>query len=139
MQPGQASRLVSELAELRADDVMADALGDSERAALGLAPPRATLVVRGKPNEGHASGPVLAEVLLGDLDVERGIPAMRAGEPTVYWLRAGASEQIPVSAKAFRESFEAQEAEAAEAAEAPGAPGAPAPEASAEPDADPAE
>jgi len=114
MQPGRASRLVSELAELRAEDVMADALGDAERTALGLAPPRATLRVLGKPNEGHAGGPVLAEVLLGDLDPERGIPAMRGGEPTVYWLRAGATEQLPVSLAAWRESFQAKEEAKAE-------------------------
>lgn len=123
MQPGKASRLVSELAELRAEDVMADALGDAERAGLGLAPPRATLRVLGKPNEGHAGGPVLAEVLLGDLDPERGIPAMRGGEPTVYWLRAAASEQIPVSLAVWRESFQAKEEPKAkaggEAAETP--------------------
>jgi hypothetical protein len=123
MQPGKASRLISELAELRAEDVMADALGDAERAALGLAKPRATLRVLGKPNEGHAGGPVLAEVLLGDLDPERGIPAMRGGEPTAYWLGAAVTEQIPVSLAAWRESFQAkEEAEAetdAEAAETP--------------------
>jgi hypothetical protein len=109
MQPGKASRLVSELSELRAEDVMADALGDAERAALGLAPARATLRVLARPNEGHAGGPVLAEVWLGDLDAERGIPAMRGGDPTVYWLRAGATEQIPVSLAAWRESFAAKE------------------------------
>lgn len=108
MQPGKASRLVSELAELRAEDVMADALGDAERAELGLSPPRVTLRVLGKPNEGHAGGPVLAEVLLGELDPSHGIPAMRGGDATVYWLRAGASEQLPISLAAWRESFQAK-------------------------------
>src|SRR5262245_825668 len=122
MQPGKASRLVSELADLRADDVMADALGDAERAGLGLAPPRATLRVLGKPNEGHADGPVLAEVLLGDANPEHGIPAMRGGEPAVYWLRAGASEQLPVGLDAWHQSFETKEAsKPAPAAEAGGA------------------
>jgi hypothetical protein len=134
MQPGRASRLVSELSELRAEDVMADALGDAERAALGLAPPRATLRVLGKPVEGHPEGPVLAEVLLGDLDPERGIPAMRGGEPTVYWLRAAASEQIPIGLAAWRESFQAKEAPPPEAAGAEAeTPAPPAPEASAPP------
>jgi hypothetical protein len=48
---------------------------------------------------------------------------MRGGEPTVYWLRAGASEQLPVSLAAWRESFQAkEEAKPGEgaAAEAPG-------------------
>jgi hypothetical protein len=127
MQPGKASRLVSELAELRAEDVMADALGDAERAALGLEPARATLRVRGKPVEGHPEGPVLAEVQLGDLDPERGIPAVRGGEPTIYWLRAAASEQLPVSLAAWRESFQAKEGEKSEQAPAEPAPEAEAP------------
>jgi len=135
MQPGKASRLVSELSELRAEDVMADALGDSERAGLGLSPPRATLRVLGKPNEGHADGPVLAEVLLGDSNPERGIPAMRGGEPVVYWLRAAASEELPVSLDAWRESFQAKAPEGAPA-EAPTEGEAPAP---AEPEAPAAE
>lgn len=135
MQPGKASALVAELAELRAEDVLADALGDAERAGLGLAPPRATLRVLGKPNEGHTGGPVLAEVLLGDLDPEHGIPAMRGGEPTVYWLRAAATEQLPTSLAVWRESFQAKEepkpAEGAEPAaqtEMPAEPGALAPD-----------
>jgi len=118
MQPGKASQLVAELAQLSAEDVLADGLGDAERAALGLAPPRATLRVRGEPAEG-GEPTVLAEVLLGDLDPQHGIPAMRGGEATVYWLRAGASEQLPVSLAAWRESFQAKEgAEPAEAASA---------------------
>jgi hypothetical protein len=138
MQPGKASRLISELSELRAEDVMADALGDAERAALGLAPPRATLRVLGKPNEGHAGGPVLAELLLGDLDPERGIPAMRGGEPTVYWLRAAATEQLPISLAAWREGFQAKEEEKAGAGDETAEPPAEAEPAEAEP-AEPAE
>jgi hypothetical protein len=126
MQPGKASQLVAELAQLAAEDVMADALGDAERATLGLAPPRATLRVRGEPAEG-GEAPVLAEVLLGDLDPARGIPAMRGGEPTVYWLRAGASEQLPVSLAAWRESFRAEAATPAPAAESTPPPPAEAP------------
>ena len=135
MQPGKASRLVSELAELRAEEVMADALGDAERRGLGLMPPRATLRVVGKPNEGHPSGPVLAEVLLGDLDAERGIPAMRGGDATVYWLRAAATEQIPTSLSAWRESFQAKAEEGAPAGSSE-VPPSPAPAA---PDVPPAE
>ncbi len=109
MEPDKASRLVSELSALRADDVAADAMGDPERAALGLAPPRATLRVLGKPNEGHTGGPVLAEVMLGVPQADGRIPAQRAGEPVVYWLRAGAGEQLPLSLAAFRESFVVKE------------------------------
>jgi hypothetical protein len=118
MEPGKASRLVSELSALRAEDVAADAMGDAERATLGLAPPRATLRVLGKPNEGHADGAVLADVQLGLPQPDGRIPAQRAGEPVVYWLAASAREQLPVSLAAFRESFVAkEEAKSAEAAE----------------------
>jgi hypothetical protein len=68
---------------------------------------------------------------------------MRGGDATVFWLRAGASEQLPISLAAWRESFRAREAAEADAggaaAETPAAsePGAPAavsePEAPAEP------
>jgi hypothetical protein len=134
MAPGRASQLVSELSALRAEDVAADAMGDAERAAFGLAPPRATLRVLGKPNEGHADGAVLAEVMLGLPQPDGRIPAQRGGEPVVYWLAASAREQLPVSLAAFRESFVAKEdakpAEGAEPAaetEAPVEPGALAP------------
>ena len=128
MGPGKASRLVSELGSLRAEDVAADAMGDAERTALGLAPPRATLRVLGKPNEGHADGAVLADVQLGLPQPDGRIPAQRAGEPVVYWLAASAREQLPVSLAAFRESFAAkEEAEPAAEIETPTEPEALAP------------
>jgi Domain of unknown function (DUF4340) len=136
MEPGASSRLVSELSGLRAEEVAADAMGDAERAALGLAPPRVTLTVRGKPNEGHADGAALAEVQLGVPQADGRIPAQRAGEPTVYWLAASASEALPTSLGAWRERFVAKEA--AKPEEAPpdamgDAPAAAEPEAPAEP------
>lgn len=119
MEPGKASRLVTELSGLRAEEVAADAMGDAERAALGLAPPRATLVVRGKPNEGHAGGAPLAELQLGLPQADGRIPAQRAGEPTIYWLAASARELLPTSLGAWRESFVAKEAPKVEAKEEP--------------------
>jgi hypothetical protein len=125
--PGRASRIVSELSALRAEEVAADAMGDAELATLGLAPARATLIVRGKANEGHADGPVLAEVKLGLPQPDGRIPAQRAGEPTVYWVTANVSEALPVGLAAWRAQFAAKEEEKAEAApdasaEAPAAP-----------------
>jgi hypothetical protein len=137
--PGKASRIVTELSALRAEEVAADAMGDAELAALGLAPPRATLIVRGKPNEGHADGAVLAEVRLGRPQPDGRIPAQRGGEPTVYWLVPTVAEALPTGLSAWRESFEASEEPKADAApdasaEAPDAPAqdAPAEEAPAE-------
>jgi hypothetical protein len=107
--PGKASRIVTELSALRAEEVAADAMGDAELAGLGLAPPRAALLVRGKANEGHADGPVLADVRLGAPQPDGRIPAQRAGEPTVYWLVPAVAEALPTSAAAWRESFAAKE------------------------------
>jgi hypothetical protein len=109
MEPGKASRLVSELSSLRAEDVAADAMGDAERAGLGLAPPRAAFVVRGKPNEGHEGGAPLAEVQLGQAQPDGRIPAQRAGEPTIYWLPASVRDALPISLAEWRASFAAKE------------------------------
>jgi hypothetical protein len=125
--PGKASRLVTELSSLRAEEVAADAMGDAERAALGLAPPRTTLLVRGQPNEGHADGAVLAEVLLGLPQADGRIPAQRAGEPTVYWLAASAREVLPIGLAAWRERFVAKEPPPAPDATETDEPAAPAP------------
>ena len=114
MAPGKASRLVAELSGLRAEDVAADAMGEAERAARGRAPPRATFVVRGQRSEGHADGAVLAELQLGVPQGDGRIPAQRAGEPTVYWVAAGARDVLPVGLAAWRESFALKEEPKAE-------------------------
>jgi hypothetical protein len=112
MAPGKASALLAELSGLRADEVAADAMGDAERAGLGLAPPRATLRVWGAANEGHADGAVLAEVTLGTTAADGRMPAQAAGDPAVYWLAARVGEALPVDAAAWRERFVAREAPA---------------------------
>lgn len=133
MAPGRASRLVSELSGLRAEGVAADAMGDAERAALGLAPPRARFVVRGKPNEGHADGAVLADVQLGVPRDDGRIPAQRGAEPAVYWVAASVREALPVNLSAWREGFVAKEEPKTEDAPAADA------EAGAEPEPPPAD
>jgi hypothetical protein len=105
MQPSKASGLVSELSLLRAESVMADALGEGELAAIGLAPPRATLRVYGAPGDDEGGGAPLADVRLGEPDVAQGIPAMRGGETTVFWLSADLLEQLPISRVAWEEGF----------------------------------
>jgi hypothetical protein len=123
--PGRASRIVTELSALRAEEVAADALGEAELAALGLAPPRATLSVRGKANEGHADGAVLADVRLGLPQPDGRIPAQRGGEPIVYWLVPSVAEALPTSRAAWEQSFVAQQEPAPAEAPAEGAPAAP--------------
>ncbi len=126
MEPGKASRLVSELSGLRADEVAADAMGDAERAGLGLAPPRATLKVLAKPGKKEEPARVLAELSLGAAQADGRIPAQSAGDPTVYWLGASVRDQLPTSLADWRASFVAKEAPQAEtpapAAETPAEP-----------------
>jgi hypothetical protein len=80
---------------------------------------------RGAANEGHADGPALAEIHVGLSQADGRIPAQRAGEPTVYWLAAGAKEALPVGLGAWRDSFRAKQEPAPAAATPEEAPGAP--------------
>jgi len=122
---GKAGLMISELSRLRADDILADALGEDERAAYGLAPPRAEFRVYGaaEEGEGEAEGEgepaLLAEVHLGVLRGDDGVVARRPDRPEVYLLDYGVAEYLPVSLQAFRNRFvseaEPEEPAAAEA------------------------
>jgi len=129
MAPGKASRLISELSSLRAEEVAADSMGDAERAGLGLAPPRVTLRVLAKPAKKDEPANVLAEIWLGAAQADGRIPAQRAGEPTIYWLGANLRDELPFDLATWRDKFVAKEAPPA----APGAPKAAAPAAPPEP------
>jgi hypothetical protein len=102
MQPGKASRLVSELSRLRAKDILAESMGEAELAALGLSPPRAVVRVWGETEK-------VAEVHLGQPDEARGIPARVPERETVYTLEGALAEHVPVSLEAFRERFRGEE------------------------------
>jgi hypothetical protein len=117
MAPGKIARLVSELSGLRAEDVQADALGQRELAALGLAPPRARFRVLAAAEEG-AEAQELGAFELGSFDSSRGILARRPGAEPVYRLDYALAEHLPLSLDAFRNRF--LSAEPAE--EAPGVP-----------------
>jgi hypothetical protein len=103
MKPEAAEALVRELSGLEGVKIAAESLGEQERAALGLSPPRVVARVLGGPEEGAEA--VLAEVHLGVLDAKRGIAAKRPDRDTIFWLPAERAEQIPTSAEAFRERF----------------------------------
>jgi hypothetical protein len=120
MKPDAAAQLVRELSGLEGAKIAAETLGEKERAALGLAPPRALIRVFGGPDP--AKDEALAEVHLGVGDEKRGIAAKRADRETIFWLPWERHESIPTSLEAFRERFVA-------AADAPAAPAdaAPAP------------
>lgn len=102
MASGKVARLVAELAGLRADDILADTLGPDERAAVGLNPPAAILRVFGGPEDSEKR---LAEVRLGHVDSERGIPALGDRSEVVYLLSYDEAEFVPVSLEAFRNRF----------------------------------
>ena len=110
MQPGKASRLVSEISRLRAETILAESMGERELAALGLAPPVAIVRVWGEPGKEGAEAPKVAEIHLGKPDAERGIPARVPEREIVYALDGALAEHVPVSLEAFRERFVGEEA-----------------------------
>lgn len=132
---GKAGRLVRELADLEASAIVAESMGESERAALGLAPPRVRIRAWTEPGEGETgSGPLVANVALGAADAERGIAAMRAEGDEIYRLDYALAEHLPVSLEALRNRFVSAEpsgtAEAGEGGasrEVPASSGGPAP------------
>jgi len=107
MAPGKASRLVSELADLEAIDIAADAVGKRELSGLGLSPPRLVVKVLG------AKDKVLANLQLGDLHAGRGIAARRSDGATIYWLDEKLAQQLPVSLEAYRNRFASKESKPA--------------------------
>ena len=108
MAPGKASRLLSELSDLDAVDVAAEKLGGKELARLGLDPPRVRVRVFAKEGEEP-----LADLLLGELQAGRGIPARRPDRPTVFWAPESLAEAVPVSLEAYRNRFASKETPAA--------------------------
>jgi len=114
---GQAAAFVRMLAELDADDIAAESMGESELAALGLDPPWVTIRVLG-------DGDLLAELRLGQSDSERGVLAQVPGSETVYQLDPLVGARIPISFEAYRNRFVSLEEEAAAEGTPEEAPGA---------------
>ncbi len=110
MKAGAAARLVTELSDLRAADIAADAMGEKELAAIGLSPPAVVLRVYGAQPETGAA-PLFAEIHLGNVDAG-GIYARASDQERVYRLESGAAEYLPVSFEAFQELFVEKEGEA---------------------------
>jgi hypothetical protein len=107
MAAGRVSRLITELSELDAIDIAADAMGDDELRGMGLSPPAVTL--RAFADAEGEEALLLAEIYLGSSDPERGIAAQRAGEDVVYWLDFDLAEHLPVSREAFVNRFRSSE------------------------------
>jgi hypothetical protein len=123
MEAGAASALVAELASLTGREIAAEALGEAELGALGLAPPRARIEVFGA-GEGEAA-PRLADVRLGVLRPGSGLAAQRADRAIVYWLDESRAAALPQSVAQFQASFAAKpepQPKPAEPADTPPAP-----------------
>lgn len=105
LDPDRVTRLVRDLSNLAADAIVADAMGEAERAALGLSPPRARLRVEGsaEPNELLET---LADLRFGRLDASRGLFVQRADRSTIFVVAPEAAEALPYSADHYRFAFE---------------------------------
>jgi hypothetical protein len=112
MDPQRISRIVSELSNLEASDILAESMGEKELGQLGLSPPHTMISVYGEapaaePAEGEEAAPatILAEIHLGSLDPVDGIAARAVGDATVYRLDLALAEHVPVNLEAFRSRF----------------------------------
>jgi len=114
MSPVKVSTLLSRLARLKAEDVLADQLGPTERAFLKLSPPQVQLRVFGTAPADGGDPRLLADVSLGQPVFGQGIPALRPERETVYLIDYDLAEHIPVSVDAMRNRFLADEEGAAE-------------------------
>jgi hypothetical protein len=112
VEPEKLASLIDELSRLRAQKILADAMGETERRELGLAPPRARFSVSAKAG-------VLAQVDLGIVRGSDGVIARASGGEAVYLLAPSIGEVLPVSLEALRTRFIAKPEQADAAAPAP--------------------
>ncbi len=110
MSAGAEARLVSALAGLRAKDIIADAIGAEELAALQLEPGNAVITVTGEPEAEGGERRNLARLHLGTIAAGV-LYAKVPGSDRVYALDASIAEDVPVSLAAFRNRFVSQETE----------------------------
>ena len=99
MAPYKARELLSELANLKAVEIVAEEMTTEELADAGLAPPGVAIQVWGEGDE------PLASIELGAIDPEAGIFARTPTSDTVYRISYDLAEQIPVSREAFLNRF----------------------------------
>jgi hypothetical protein len=99
MAPYKARELLSELANLKAVEIVAEEMTPEELADAGLAPPRVAIQVWGEGDE------PLATVELGAIDPEAGIFARTPTSDTIYRISYDLAEHIPVSREAFLNRF----------------------------------
>ncbi len=106
---GKAAGLIAELARLEAVSVVSENADAALLERLGLDPPRVSLRAYGAAGEGDA--PLLAEVVLGELDPLSGIAARASGQETIFRIDGTLAESIPIDIEAFESQFIAEPAD----------------------------
>lgn len=104
--PEALAGLAGRLASLRASDIVADEMGESELASLGLSPPAVRIRIWSGKGDSDAR-PVL-ELELGRLDPERGLFVRRLPEATVHTLEPIVAESLPRTRADFEARFAAE-------------------------------
>ena len=92
--------LVEDLSGLRADTIVADALGPTELEGFGLAPPRARIQVD-PAQDGDARQALPLALLIGDRDPKRGQFVQREGDSKIYALDPSSGPSLPDSWESF--------------------------------------
>ncbi len=110
--PDRLDALVDALARLRADDIVAEALGPDELRGMELDPARVVLQVYGEGDPGER----LAEVQLG-VGFGDGVVARVPERETIYRIGAALADALPADLEDFRARFVAQPEPVDEAAE----------------------
>ncbi|MDH3686624.1 MAG: DUF4340 domain-containing protein [Myxococcales bacterium] len=101
------TRLVTELAGLRAESIAAESAGPEELVGLGLDPAQVQIrVFKAEGTDAEDAAPVLlGELAIGSTTAGRGFVARRPDRATVFLVDAALAEHIPVSLDALRNRF----------------------------------
>jgi len=108
MAAGVPSRSLSVLADLDADEVLAEGVGRRELEGLGLLPAVATYRIYGGVDD-DGQPRELAQLDFGPFDLERGVVVRRAGGATLYRVGPDLARDLPLDYARFQESFRSRE------------------------------
>lgn len=108
--PEKLRTLGMRLSNLRAVGILAESMGEGERAELDLAPPKVTYRVFGKADadaaeDGEETEVLLAEVFIGAFKGSDGIVAQSAGNTRIFEIDLELAAEIPVSLEALHNRF----------------------------------
>ena len=108
--PEKLRTLGMRLSNLRAVGILAESMGEGERAELDLAPPKVTYRVFGNADadaaeDGEETEVLLAEVFIGAFKGSDGIVAQSAGNTRIFEIDLELAAEIPVSLEALHNRF----------------------------------